>query len=77
MKDSTRTDHSRNKCRDWADISDYPDREELLEFGDLSDMEIQPSNTRVAEVTAATQTLLDDKCLTKAENNDRLKTRNV
>ena len=77
-RSGTRESSSWQGHRDWAEITDYPDYEELIGFDDNpSDTDIQPSGTRVAEVTTETQTLLKDVCLTRARNNDQLKTRNA
>ena len=69
-------DPSRRGHRDWADIPAHPDYDEIIDFDDPLDREVQPSGTIVAEVTAETEALLKNNCLSRAKNNDRLKVRN-
>jgi len=70
--------HSRWRKRNWEDIPDYPDYDEILEFN-TSDIETQAAipATRVMEVTADTQALLTEKFAARSEKGNRLKVRNA
>jgi len=66
-----------SKSRDWADLSDNPNYEELVVFGELIRAYVMPRLLPLPEVSEETATFLKQKCSKQLDGPDCLTTRNA